>query len=137
MPSVVSYLNRKPVLVGRPGGGTHVGAGERRSSRSALDTDKYVPRLTGTLYFQVQARLHSLISRRYFARVGRETQWKLLSLVRPARSGLLATPVKASIARPLIEALRNETVAKDERIRELLPSELTPFDVAVRAALGG
>ena len=34
----------------------------------------------------------------------------------------LVTPVKASVARPLIEGLRNETVAKDERIRELLPS---------------
>ena len=33
----------------------------------------------------------------------------------------LVTPVKASVARPLIEGLRNETVAKDERIRELLP----------------
>jgi hypothetical protein len=43
--------------------------------------------------------------------------------------------VKASVARPLIEGLRNETIAKDERIRELLPLELTPFDVAARAAL--
>jgi uncharacterized protein YbjT (DUF2867 family) len=49
----------------------------------------------------------------------------------------LVTPVKASAARPLIEGLRNETVAKDERIRELLPRELTPFDVAARAALDG
>ena len=47
----------------------------------------------------------------------------------------LVTPVKASVARPLIEGLRNETVAKDEGIRELLPLELTPFDVAARAAL--
>lgn len=47
----------------------------------------------------------------------------------------LVTPVKASVARPLIEGLRNETVAKDERIRELLPRKLTPFDVAARAAL--
>jgi uncharacterized protein YbjT (DUF2867 family) len=47
----------------------------------------------------------------------------------------LVTPVKASVARPLIEGLRNETVAKDERIRELLPLDLTPFDVAARAAL--
>ncbi|HET6642707.1 MAG TPA: NAD(P)H-binding protein [Gaiellaceae bacterium] len=47
----------------------------------------------------------------------------------------LVTPVKASVARPLIEGLRNETVAKDERIRELIPLELTPFDVAARAAL--
>ena len=47
----------------------------------------------------------------------------------------LVTPVKASVARPLIEGLRNETVAKDERIRELLPFELTSFDRAVRTAL--
>ena len=47
----------------------------------------------------------------------------------------VVTPVKAGIARPLIEGLRNETIAHDERIRELVPVELTPFDVAVRAAL--
>jgi uncharacterized protein YbjT (DUF2867 family) len=47
----------------------------------------------------------------------------------------LVTPVKASIARPLIEGLRNETVANDERIREVVPVELTPFDAAVRGAL--
>ncbi|MEP6910498.1 MAG: NAD(P)H-binding protein [Actinomycetota bacterium] len=47
----------------------------------------------------------------------------------------LVTPVKASVARPLIEGLRNETVAKDERIRELLPIPLTPFDEAARAAV--
>ena len=47
----------------------------------------------------------------------------------------VVTPVKAGIARPLIEGLRNETVAHDDRIRELVPLELTPFDVAVREAL--
>jgi uncharacterized protein YbjT (DUF2867 family) len=47
----------------------------------------------------------------------------------------VVTPVKAGIARPLIEGLRNETVARDDRIRELVPIELTPFDVAVRDAL--
>lgn len=46
----------------------------------------------------------------------------------------LVTPVKASVARPLIDGLRNETVARDERIRELVPFELTPFDEAARAA---
>ena len=38
----------------------------------------------------------------------------------------LVTPVKASVARPLIEGLRNETVAKDERIRELIPLDAHP-----------
>jgi uncharacterized protein YbjT (DUF2867 family) len=47
----------------------------------------------------------------------------------------VVTPVKAGVARPLIEGLRNETVAHDDRIRELVPIELTSFDVAVRDAL--
>jgi uncharacterized protein YbjT (DUF2867 family) len=47
----------------------------------------------------------------------------------------VVTPVKAGIARPLIEGLRNETVVQDDRIRDLLPIALTPFDVAVREAL--
>jgi uncharacterized protein YbjT (DUF2867 family) len=45
------------------------------------------------------------------------------------------TPVKAGVARPLVEGLRNETVARDERIRELVPIRLTPFDDAAREAL--
>ena len=48
----------------------------------------------------------------------------------------LVTPVKAATARPLIEGLRNATVVKDERIRELVRIELTPFDEAARVALG-
>ena len=47
----------------------------------------------------------------------------------------LVTPVKASVARPLVEGLRNPTVANDDRIRRLLPFELTAFDEAARAAL--
>jgi uncharacterized protein YbjT (DUF2867 family) len=47
----------------------------------------------------------------------------------------LVTPVRASVARPLIEGLRNPTVAGDDRIRRLLPFALTPFDDAARAAL--
>jgi uncharacterized protein YbjT (DUF2867 family) len=47
----------------------------------------------------------------------------------------LVTPVNASVARPLVEGLRNPTVAREERIRRLLPLELTPFDEAARQAL--
>lgn len=47
----------------------------------------------------------------------------------------LVTPVRASVARPLIEGLRNPTVVRDDRIRTLLPFPLTPFDDAARAAL--
>jgi uncharacterized protein YbjT (DUF2867 family) len=48
----------------------------------------------------------------------------------------LVTPVGASVGRPLVEGLRNPTVAQDTRIRDLLPFRLTPFDEAAREALG-
>jgi uncharacterized protein YbjT (DUF2867 family) len=47
----------------------------------------------------------------------------------------LVTPVHAGVARPLIEGLRNATVADDERLRRLVPLELTRFDDGARAAL--
>ena len=47
----------------------------------------------------------------------------------------LVTPVRASVARPLIEGLRSPTVVRDDRIRHLLPFPLTSFDDAARAAL--
>ncbi len=47
----------------------------------------------------------------------------------------LVTPVNAAIARPLIDGLKNATLAKDERLRELVPFALTPFDEAARRAL--
>jgi len=47
----------------------------------------------------------------------------------------LVTPARANIARPLVEGLRNPTVAKEERIRKLVPFELTRFDDAARGAL--
>jgi uncharacterized protein YbjT (DUF2867 family) len=47
----------------------------------------------------------------------------------------LVTPVGASVARPLIEGLRNPTIVRDDRITELFPIERTAFDTAVRSAL--
>jgi uncharacterized protein YbjT (DUF2867 family) len=47
----------------------------------------------------------------------------------------LVTPVRASVARPLVEGLRNPTLARDDRIRHLLPRRLTPFAEAARQAL--
>jgi hypothetical protein len=48
----------------------------------------------------------------------------------------LVTPVRAGVARPLVEGLRNPTVVRDERIRQLLPRALTSFDADARDALG-
>ena len=47
----------------------------------------------------------------------------------------LVTPVKPAIAIALIEGLKNEVVCRDNRIRELLPIRLTPFDEAIETAL--
>ena len=47
----------------------------------------------------------------------------------------LVTPVSASVARPLVEGLKNPTIAREERIRDVLPFELTPFDEAALQAL--
>jgi uncharacterized protein YbjT (DUF2867 family) len=47
----------------------------------------------------------------------------------------VVTPVNAKVARPLIEGLRNETVAREQRIRVLIPFEPTHFDQAAKAAL--
>ena len=47
----------------------------------------------------------------------------------------LVTPVRAAVARPLVEGLKNPTVATDDRIRQLFPRALTPFEAAARDAL--
>ena len=47
----------------------------------------------------------------------------------------LVTPVRAGVARPLVEGLRNPTVARDDRIRRMLPRALVSFDDAAREAL--
>jgi uncharacterized protein YbjT (DUF2867 family) len=48
----------------------------------------------------------------------------------------LVTPVNASVARPLIDGLRTPTIVRDDdRIRTLIPIDLTAFDDAVRDAL--
>lgn len=47
----------------------------------------------------------------------------------------LVTPVKSSIAIALIEGLKNEVICRDNRIRDLIPIRLTPFDEAIQTAL--
>jgi uncharacterized protein YbjT (DUF2867 family) len=47
----------------------------------------------------------------------------------------LVTPVSADVARPLIEGLRNPTIVRDDRIRQLFPIDLTSFDTAVESTL--
>ncbi|MFB6123273.1 MAG: NAD(P)H-binding protein [Haloferacaceae archaeon] len=46
----------------------------------------------------------------------------------------LVTDVPRSVARPLIEGLKNPVVVNDDRIRDVVPVDRTPFDEAVRKA---
>jgi uncharacterized protein YbjT (DUF2867 family) len=81
-------------------------------------------------YRQMIERIASLLDRR-----PRIVEVPVLT---PALSALwleLVTPVNASVARPLVEGLRSPTVAREERLRSLLPFELSPFDEAARHAL--
>ncbi|HVN50439.1 MAG TPA: NAD(P)H-binding protein, partial [Acidimicrobiales bacterium] len=47
----------------------------------------------------------------------------------------VVTPVPKAIAQPLIESLRNNAVAREHDIENLIPLDLCPFDDAVRLAL--
>ncbi len=69
---------------------------------------------------------------------GRSPRLVEVPLLTPWLSALwieLVTPARADVARPLVEGLRNPTVARDELIRALVPFHLTPFDEAAREAL--
>ena len=75
---------------------------------------------------------------RIAALLGRKPAIVEVPVLTPYLSSLwlnLVTPVNASVARPLVEGLRNPTIAREERIRKLVPLELTPFDEAARRAL--
>jgi uncharacterized protein YbjT (DUF2867 family) len=49
----------------------------------------------------------------------------------------LVTDIPASVARPLIEGLKNPVVVRDHRIESLIEVDRTPFDEAVSQALAG
>ena len=75
---------------------------------------------------------------RVAALLGKRPRILEVPVLTPALSALwleLVTPVNAAVARPLVEGLRNPTVAREERLRKLLPFELTSFDEAARRAL--
>jgi uncharacterized protein YbjT (DUF2867 family) len=77
---------------------------------------------------------------RVAALLGKRPRIVEVPVLTPALSALwleLVTPVNASVARPLIEGLRTPTVAREERLRTLLPFQLTSFDEAARRALEG
>jgi uncharacterized protein YbjT (DUF2867 family) len=109
---VVEYLARVAGLEGAVGRELDIGGPEVMTYREMMER---IARLRGRRPFIVE-----------------------VPLLTPYLSSLwlhLVTPVNADVARPLIEGLRNETVVRDEAVRELVPLELTPFDIAALEAL--
>ena len=47
----------------------------------------------------------------------------------------LVTPVKASLARPLVDSLKHESVVKDHEIKKIIPIELKPFKESLEYCL--
>ena len=47
----------------------------------------------------------------------------------------LITPVKASLARPLIDSLKHEAIVGDNSIRKIIPIKLKKFEDAVKSAM--
>lgn len=48
----------------------------------------------------------------------------------------VVTPIPGALAKPLIEGMRNQVICSENRIREIIPLELTPIRVAIKRALG-
>jgi hypothetical protein len=46
----------------------------------------------------------------------------------------LVTPVKASLARPLIDSLKHEAKVRDDSIKIMIPIQLKNFEESVKAA---
>jgi len=47
----------------------------------------------------------------------------------------LVTPIKASLARPLVDSLKHESVVKDHEIKKIIPIELKPFKESLEYCL--
>ena len=47
----------------------------------------------------------------------------------------LVTDVPSNVARPLIDGLRNEVICRDDKIKALIPIDLTRFPRAVELAI--
>lgn len=71
---------------------------------------------------------------------GRQPLLVEVPLLTPWLSALwlhLVTPVHAGIARPLIEGLKTPTLARDDRVWQLVQTPRSSFEEAVRSALEG
>ena len=75
--------------------------------------------------------------RKYAEILDKSMQIMIIPFLTPRLSSYwvdLVTPVRASLARPLIDSLKHDATVHDDSIRRLIPIKLKTFEEAVRAA---
>jgi uncharacterized protein YbjT (DUF2867 family) len=75
--------------------------------------------------------------RRYAKMVNRSIKIIIIPFLTPRLSSYwvdLITPVKASLARPLIDSLKHEAAVKDDSITKMIPIQLKNFEEAIKSA---
>ncbi len=75
--------------------------------------------------------------KRYAKMLNRDIKIIIIPFLTPRLSSYwvdLITPVKASLARPLIDSLKHEATVRDETIKELIPIKLKRFEEAIKTA---
>jgi uncharacterized protein YbjT (DUF2867 family) len=76
--------------------------------------------------------------KRYAKMINKSIRILLIPLLTPRLSSYwidLVTPVRASLARPLVDSLKHEAVVTDESIKKIIPIKLKNFEEAVAAAI--
>jgi uncharacterized protein YbjT (DUF2867 family) len=75
--------------------------------------------------------------RRYGKMLDKSAKIMIIPFLTPKLSSYwidLITPVKASLARPLIESLKHEAIVRDESLRHIFPFRLKTFEEAIDVA---
>src|SRR5215218_3707837 len=76
--------------------------------------------------------------KRYSAILNKSLKIVIIPFLTPRLSSYwvdLITPVKASLARPLIDSLKNEAIVHDDKIQSLIPIRLKNFEESIRIAM--
>lgn len=76
--------------------------------------------------------------KRYSAILNKSLKIVIIPFLTPRLSSYwvdLITPVKASLARPLIDSLKHEAVVHDNEIQKLIPIKLMNFEESIKAAM--
>jgi uncharacterized protein YbjT (DUF2867 family) len=76
--------------------------------------------------------------KRYASILGKSIRILIIPFLTPRLSSYwvdLITPVKASLARPLIDSLKHEATVKDPSIADILPIKLKNFEESIKSAM--